>query len=144
MMLSGRQIWQRGIIINGFATKIDDNHIPSYGLDGMLYTFKADVNWTWYPLLPGKFQLLKTFEFVHMPVNCGGLLYLKSTYSRQGIVLTTNSPVDPGYRGKLSIGLFNASDLIVELIGTGGFMQMVVHEMSESAIAYQGRHQNGT
>lgn len=144
MMLTGRLIWGRGIIVGGFPQKIDDGVIPSYGLDGMLYTFRADMERVIYELQPLQFALFKTLEYVHMPINCGGLLYLKSTYSRQGIVLTTNSPVDPGYAGKLSIGLFNASAECVYLVGAGGFMQMVVHQMSESVEAYSGRHQNGT
>lgn len=144
-MLSGKQIWNQGIIVNGLAFKQDDGETPSRGLDGMLYTFGADVYWDKYYIHPGQFLLFHTLEEVNMPIDCGGLLSLKSTYSRKGLILTTNSPVDPGYFGSLSIGLFNCTDELVQLWGRGGFMQMTVHRMEEAADApYYGRHQGGT
>ena len=143
MMLTGEQIWSRSIIRGGECVKVDDGVLPSYGLDGMLYTFRARVAWQHMTIGPLNFLCFDTLETVDMPKNCGGLLYLKSTYSRRGLVLTTNSPVDPGYEGSLKIGLFNGGLEPVKLFGQGGFMQLVVHEMSEEVEAYDGRWQSG-
>lgn len=143
-MLSGKQLWSLRIIENGYSEKIDDGHVPSYGLDGMLYTFRSEEQpWTYYYLESLQFILLKTVETVNMPLDCGGLLTLKSTYGRKGGILTTSSPVDPGYVGKLSIGIFNGGHDTLKLDSRGGFMQMSVFQMSEEGEAYQGRWQHG-
>lgn len=143
-MLTGKQIWNHRIIDNGLAYKQDDGKIPSYGLDGMLYTFAISVDWQFSTLSPMQFRVFKTLETVRMPDDCGGLLTIKSTYGRQGVILTTNSPVDPGYVGALTVGLFNCSDEIVMLYGHGGFMQMTVHRLEEKTeLKYEGRWMNG-
>lgn len=139
-MLTGKEIWSLRIIENGTPEKIDDGIVPSYGLDGMLYTFRGltpqDYNFLY--LAPLQFVIVRTLESVRMPLNCGGLLTIKSRYGRKGIILTTASPIDPGYHGVLAMGLFNGNADTQVIDMRGGIMQMTVHAMSEKVPAYAG------
>lgn len=138
--LTGQQIIELNIVSNAICTKVDDGHTPSYGCDAALYTLTGAVAWIYFMLPPFASTTFKTFEKITMPFNCSGTLSLKSTYSRQGIILVTNSPVDPGYEGDLTIRLFNSSDTTVTLFGAGGFMQLEVHLLDkETSMPYKGR-----
>lgn len=145
MLLTGIEIVNRGIITPFKATKVDDGVTPSYGCDGMLYTLRGQCNFTLFKLFPLQSISFLTLEQIKMPLNCGGLLTVKSTYARKGIILVTNSPVDPGYEGYLTIRLFNSNNVGPALIldGSGGFIQLTVHRLSTTVNAYEGRWQNG-
>lgn len=144
MVLTGDQLIEEGIIVGGIDYKMDDGNVPSYGLDGALYTFRADLIPAILTVRPGRLVTLKTFEHVAMPVNRIGYLFGKSTYTRQGLVLVSNTPVDPGYRGSLSMVFFNATTEPIDLNLWGGLMQMTVHRLTRhTAMPYEGRWQDG-
>lgn len=146
-VMSGELLRKSGIILNGVNEKVDDKILPSYGMDGALYTFRAREtfgNLDVYHLPPFRSISLLTLEEVWIPHDCIGRLYPKSTYSRQGVILVTNSPVDPGYKGPLAIRLFNTNfDQTVDIFLRGGLMQMVVDQLDdETRMGYNGRWAN--
>lgn len=143
-VLTGEQIIAHDIVIPYIHHKQDDGKLPSYGPDGCLYTLRVDVVWE-HCLLPSMASIdLKTLEQVYMPLDCCGILTLKSTYNRKGLILVTNSPVDPGYNGPLTVRLFNSSSFTQVLYGEGGFMQLMIHRLEKGTdLAYNGRWQNG-
>lgn len=141
-MLTGQQICEQRIVIIPIFIKIDDGIVPSYGMDGMGYTLRGDLNIDTV-IEPGKILRMKSHENVNMPANCGGMLYIKSTYARKDLLLITNSPVDPGYSGRLSLNLFNAGTEPVFIHSEGGIAMLVVWAMNEKVAAYDGRWQGG-
>lgn len=144
MNLTGTEIVNRRLVVPGFATKQDDGLVPSFGPDPGGYTMTAAVNWERYVLQPLSSIKFKTAEFVDIPKHLTGLLFCKSTYARQGIILVTNTPADGGYKGQLTIRLFNSGDEPVTLYGMGGFLQIVFSQNEGAeAEAYTGRWSNG-
>lgn len=146
-VLSGETLRNSGIILNGVTEKVDNKVLPSYGMDGALYTFRAREtfgNLEVYHLPPMRGISLLTLEEVWIPHNCMALLHPKSTYARQMVLLVSNAPVDPGYKGPLTIGLFNTNfDRTVDIYLRGGLMQMTVHHLDEeTALEYKGRWSN--
>lgn len=142
-VMRGETLRASGIILNGVTEKVDDNQLPSYGMDGALYTFRASplhgLDNRFY-LLPQQSLVLQTLEQVWIPHNCVGLLWPKSTYTRQGVMLVTNSPVDPGYKGPLTIRFYNTHSAPVLIYLDGGLMQMTVHMLDDDTLlSYKGR-----
>jgi len=66
-------------------------------------------------LLPGEFLeipscsfvLLGTIEQVRLPLDILGMMYLRSTYARLGLMPWFQGLVDPGYKGFLTVVLHN-------------------------------------
>lgn len=140
MNLTGMEIVRRGLVYPAAISKIDNGICPSHGPDPAGYTLTANVDWVRYPLAPLGSISFKTRETVTIPLNYVGLLFCKSTYARQGIILVTNTPADGGYTGTLTVRLFNSGDSHVVLWGLGGFMQIVISEADGALTpAYNGR-----
>lgn len=59
------------------------------------------------PLKPGQSCVIQTNELIGLPANAFGLVTGKGKYIFQG-VLTSPGKMDPGFRQKLKIGLYNA------------------------------------
>lgn len=55
----------------------------------------------------GDFLLCSTVEFIKMPVDAIGMLFLKSTWGRKGIEHLHAGYVDPGFHGDLTLELQN-------------------------------------
>lgn len=142
-MLTGKQIAERNIVSHPLFVKVDDGHTPSYGLDGMGYTIRGNLIVDQI-VGPGQIIRMKSHEQVWMPLNCGAMLYIKSTYARKDLILITNSPVDGGYQGLLSLNLYNAGEEPVLVHALGGIAMLVVWQMSEDGPAYNGRWQHGS
>ncbi|SDT49797.1 deoxycytidine triphosphate deaminase [Mucilaginibacter mallensis] len=58
---------------------------------------------------PGSYAGIVSFENMAFPKNICARLGSKRTLSYEGIILLTGSIVDPGYKGHLLFGLYNAS-----------------------------------
>lgn len=145
-VLTGAELIEQGIIYDGVSYKVDDKATPSYGTDGALYTFRGDVDLERHgtiTLHPGGLFHTMSRELVVMPEDCIGLLWPKSTYTRQGLMFVSCAPVDPGYRGRLGIMYHNCSANYILIHPKGGLMQMTVHRLSDITTAYNGRWQNG-
>lgn len=140
MNLTGMSIVERELVYPAEYRKVDDGVIPSYGPDPAGYTLTADVDWETFVLEPLKSVKFKTAETVAIPVDHVGLLFCKSTYARQGVILVTNTPADGGYRGQLTIRLFNSGDEPVTLYGRGGFLQIIFSQADGAETeSYTGR-----
>ncbi len=141
-MLTGQEIYDADIVHGAINKKIDNGIIPSYGLDGCGYTLRVEGLHKIASIPAMSYLRFTTYETIFMPNDKMGLLYLKSTYSRQGLILVTNSPVDPGYDGVLTIILFNPNTYPVQVYLDGGVAMLVVHELSHAVESYNGRWKN--
>lgn len=142
-VLTGQQLHDLLIVRGTTRYKVDDRQLPSYGPDGCGVTLRGCFLERVAALEIPAFGSVsvKTIETVHIPTNMLGRLYIKSTYAREGFILVTNAPVDPGYNGTLTIRLFNSSDKPKLLWTQGGLAMLIVEELTEHAEAYNGRHQ---
>ncbi len=88
------------------------------------------------------FFLVSTLERLEMPSGIAGQIWLKSSFCRKGIIGSFGL-VDSGFRGELTLALYNATDAPV-MIATGkGIAQITFIRMSsEPAQTYEQRSGN--
>lgn len=90
--------------------------------------------------------VLGTEEFLEMPVDAVGSLWIRSSYARRG-VLASFGKVDAGFHGNLTVGCFNASHEAIEVPVGDRFCQIVMEELktppqaayAEKSGNYQGQ-----
>jgi dCTP deaminase len=91
---------------------------------------------------PGHNTLVATLERVELGESLVGTLHIRSTLARAGIIASL-ALVDPGFRGQLTILLFNAGQKSFSMERNGRFLQMVLHRLSvKTRRPYAGKYQD--
>lgn len=94
---------------------------------------------------PGSTLLLSTLERVRIPIDCVGIVRLKSSSARSGWRLAGAEFLDPGFEGIITLSLSHgATDPLPVVVGKR-FAQLIL--MSTDGIPeaqYQGRYQGAT
>lgn len=89
-------------------------------------------------LKPGAFVLAHSAEYFAIPNDVVGICVGKSTYARLGIhVLVT--PLEPGWRGYLTLEIANLSNVAVMLHAGEGIAQIQFHEGERPWVSYADR-----
>ncbi|MFQ5975434.1 MAG: dCTP deaminase [Candidatus Hydrothermarchaeales archaeon] len=91
---------------------------------------------------PKVFYLFKTLERINMPSDLVAFMFPRSTLFRCGISLRT-AVIDPGYKGELTVGLFNESEREVTLERHARVAQLVFARVKGETKLYNGRYQDG-
>lgn len=98
-----------------------------------------------YVLLPGQFVLATTREYIELPDYLTAFVEGRSSLGRMGLFIQNAGWVDPGFRGEITLELFNANRCAIELKAGRRVGQLVFAEMDESALhPYQGKYQGQT
>ena len=77
----------------------------------------------------GEFILCCSLEVVHLPVNCCGILYSKSSTGRMGLEHMHAGYIDPGFRGQLTFEFHNVAPWPIRLMPGRRVMQMCIDQM---------------
>jgi len=94
-------------------------------------------------ILPGSPFLFCTIEYIKMPNDCSGVVYLKSSLARQGLDHALAGFVDPGFEGQLTLELHAHCPIVL----THGqrVIQLVLSRLeSEPEVVYNGKYQGQT
>ncbi|MGO9643613.1 MAG: dCTP deaminase [Candidatus Bathyarchaeia archaeon] len=87
-------------------------------------------------------ELSSTFERIELPADLVGTLHIRSTLARAGIIGSL-ALVDPGFRGQLTISLFNSGSERFSMRERDRFIQLVLHPLSMKALRpYRGKYQD--
>ncbi len=94
----------------------------------------------------GRRFAIGTQEFLKMPAQAVGSLWIRSSYARRG-VLASFGKVDAGFHGNLTVGCFNASHEAIEIPIGDRFCQIVLEDLksppqaqyAEKSGNYQGQ-----
>lgn len=90
---------------------------------------------------PSQQKLVATLERVELAEDMIGTLYVRSSLARAGIIASL-ALVDPGFRGQLTILLFNSSGEIFALKHGDRFLQLVIQMLStKTRRPYRGKYQ---
>jgi dCTP deaminase len=93
-------------------------------------------------LAPSEHRLVSTKERVELGRDLVGLLHIRSSLAREGI-LASLALVDPGFRGQLTISLFNSGGNAAQLKAGERFVQLTLLRLGRQAAAkYEGRYQD--
>ena len=93
-------------------------------------------------LPPRTFVLGESVERFALPPDILGLAFGKSSYARCGLVVNV-TPLEPGWRGKLTIALINASPLPIRLHVGQGIAQVVFLRGERPRRAYGDKQAGG-
>lgn len=90
----------------------------------------------------GERFVIGTEEFLEMPLDAVGSLWIRSSYARRG-VLASFGKVDAGFHGNLTVGCFNASHEDIEIPVGDRFCQIVLEDLkSPPQAAYADKSGN--
>jgi dCTP deaminase len=89
---------------------------------------------------PHSMVLMGTIEAVRLPLDIIGMMYLRSTYARLGLMPWFQGLVDPGYSGALTVVLQNATCQAV----TMSYGQRVCHIVFERLMEAADRGYSGS
>ncbi len=91
---------------------------------------------------PGDFALVMTHEKLRLSANMVGRFGLRSVYARMGLLATVGPQVDPGFEGKLVIGIVNFSSQSIMLSYLTPFCSLELHRLQRRAqVSYKGPYQ---
>ena len=95
-------------------------------------------------LEPKRQSLVASIETVELSESFVGFLHLRSSLAREGLFASL-ALVDPGFRGQLTVSLYNAGDSAVHLAKGERFIQLSIVRLGKPAIKkYSGRYQNSS
>ena len=113
--LSEEQIQPASVEIrlgNTFSV-IDDTPSGVIALDSQIKykSITADT----YLILPGQFVLATTMEYFELPDNMTAFVEGRSSLGHMGLFLQNTGRVGPGFKGEITLELFNANRCAIEL-----------------------------
>jgi dCTP deaminase len=92
-------------------------------------------------ILPPKTHvLLRTLEWVELPNDVGGMTKLRSSLSRVGVMFNNAGWVDPGFKGTLTMSVFNANDCPLRIAKGTRFAQLILMRLDRESEGYAGRY----
>jgi dCTP deaminase len=91
---------------------------------------------------PMTFFHVSTMEFINMPGDAVGEIWIRSTYARKGVIASFGA-VDSGFRGNLTLAFFNASASPISLSRGERIAQIIFHDTDQVVqMKYQERSGN--
>ena len=104
----------------------------------MYKTIETDT----YVLLPGQFVLATTMEYFSLPDDLTAFVEGRSSLGRMGLFIQNAGWVDPGFKGEITLELFNANRCAIELKAGRRVGQLVFAKMDDTALnPYRGKYQ---
>lgn len=95
-----------------------------------------------YIILPGQFVLATTMEFFELPDDLTAFVEGRSSLGRMGLFIQNAGWVDPGFKGEITLELFNANRCAIELQAGRRVGQLVFAKLDEHALnPYDGKYQ---
>lgn len=119
---------------------VDDTPSGIITLGGKI-EYKTIVTDT-YLILPGQFVLATTMEYFELPDNLTAFVEGRSSLGRMGLFIQNAGWVDPGFKGEITLELYNANKCAIELKAGRRVGQLVFAKMDDSALnPYNGKYQ---
>ncbi len=92
---------------------------------------------------PGDFGIVTVLEELKLGNQYVGRFGLRSKYARKGLIATTGPQIDPGFHGRLFIGITNLTPRSVSLPYKDDFISVEFHKLEEPASKpYSGPYQD--
>ena len=94
-------------------------------------------------LEPGDFAVISVLEIIKLGTQYAARFGLRSKYARRGLIATTGPQIDPGYRGRLMIGLTNLTPNTVTLPFRDDIVSVEFHRLEHPTNKpYHGPYQD--
>lgn len=149
MKLSNREIdylTQTHTLIRPFTRNKLQPASYDCSLDGNFIINGNHINWDKcdeFIIHPYQFMLASTIEQVKIPNNLICHVKGKSSIGRLGLDITNAGVIDPGFKGNITLQLFNKSNKPINLKQFDSIAQLEFEQLSsEPYKAYNGHYQN--
>ncbi len=94
-------------------------------------------------LQPGDFAVITVLEELRLGPQYVARFGLRSKYARKGIIATTGPQIDPGYRGRLILGLTNLTPKPISIPYKDDFVTVEFHRLEQATTKpYDGPYQS--
>jgi len=94
---------------------------------------------------PHSFLLATTMEHMEIPDNMTAFVEGRSSVGRIGLFIQNAGWVDPGFKGQITLELYNANSLPIKLEAGRRICQLVLCSMDKPALKpYNGKYQGQT
>lgn len=94
---------------------------------------------------PHSFLLATTMENIELPDNMTAFVEGRSSIGRIGLFIQNAGWVDPGFKGQITLELYNANSLPIKLESGRRICQLVLCSMDKPALKpYNGKYQGQT
>lgn len=119
---------------------VEDSHTGIVTLENEI-KYKTITSDT-YLLLPNQFVLATTMECIELPNDLTAFVEGRSSLGRMGLFIQNAGWVDPGFKGEITLELYNANRCAIELKAGRRVGQLVFAKMDEAALnPYNGKYQ---
>lgn len=152
MILTDRQIAEAIAAGDIEITPFEPNQVQSASIDlrvgeeGATTKTKKLVNIREHGFLllePGDFGVISIFEELQLGPQHVGRIGLRSKYARKGLIATTGPQIDPGYHGRLTLGVTNLTPQTVSIPYKDDILTLEIHRLEEPAQhPYSGPYQD--
>lgn len=119
---------------------VEDSSVGIINFDNEINykTITADT----YILLPNQFVLATTMEYFELPDDLTAFVEGRSSLGRMGLFIQNAGWVDPGFKGEITLELYNANRCAIELKAGRRVGQLVFAKMDDKALnPYNGKYQ---
>lgn len=88
-----------------------------------------------------QFILGTTLEEIALPNNLAARVDGKSRIGRRGLFIQNAGHIGPGFQGEITLELYNANQLPIEIVYGQPICQLEFHELSSHSKGYSGQFQ---
>jgi len=103
----------------------------------------GDENENWVAIEPGEFGILMTHEYIHVPLKYLGMISLRFSYKKEGLVNISGFHVDPGFTGRIIFSVFNTGPRSVVLRYKDPVFMIMFDTLSEPPLTKKGGYSEG-
>ncbi|MGC8600823.1 MAG: dCTP deaminase [Thermoprotei archaeon] len=113
--------------------------------DGSLGPSGYDMSLAFDLLIPPlSWTLASTLERLELSASISASIYLRSSLAREGLI-GSFALIDPGFRGNLTMSLFNASDKQIKIRAGERAIQVAFFRLGKPTLRpYSGKYQNSS
>ncbi|NLM97747.1 MAG: dCTP deaminase [Halanaerobiaceae bacterium] len=121
--------------------KLDENMTEIMTLDSEIKYISYDSEEIVIP--PHSFLLATTMEHIELPADITAFVEGRSSIGRMGLFIQNAGWVDPGFKGQITLELYNANCLPIKLTAGRRICQLVLARLDQEALnPYHGKYLN--
>ncbi|MFW6022426.1 MAG: dCTP deaminase [Halanaerobiaceae bacterium] len=121
--------------------KLDENMIEIMTLEDEMSYVNYECDEIVIP--PHSFLLATTMEHIELPSDITAFVEGRSSIGRMGLFIQNAGWVDPGFKGQITLELYNANRLPIKLTSGRRICQLVLAKLDQEALnPYQGKYVN--
>jgi len=104
----------------------------------------VNIKETGYLLIqPGDFGVVTILEEIRLGPQYTGRIGLRSKYARKGLIATTGPQIDPGFHGRIIVGVTNLTPKPISIPYKDDFISIEIHRLEQATTKpYDGPYQD--